>query len=168
MPTRGQAIIITNDGLVYWCIYVSFGLDKSSHSGRMTHKCVGQQTTIGSDNGLSPGWHQAIIWTNAKILIGPLGINFCEILIKIHFHSIKCIWKCCQEIGSHFILASMCLPIQWWPHSLMDICITIPQFPNFNSSPPGQNGRHFPDDIFRCIFLWKVWYFDWNFTEVCS
>ena len=24
---------------------------------------------------------------------------------------------------------------------------------SFNSSPPGQNGRHFPDDIFKCIFL---------------
>ena len=24
---------------------------------------------------------------------------------------------------------------------------------HFNSSPPGQNGRHFADDIFRCIFV---------------
>ena len=24
---------------------------------------------------------------------------------------------------------------------------------DINSSPPGQNGRHFPDDIFRCIFV---------------
>ena len=40
---------------------------------------------IGSDNGLSPGRHQAIIWTNAGILlIGPLGTNFSEILIKIY------------------------------------------------------------------------------------
>ena len=23
----------------------------------------------------------------------------------------------------------------------------------FNSSPPGQNGRHFTDDIFSCIFV---------------
>ena len=39
----------------------------------------------GSDNGLLPGWHQAIIWTNAGILlIGPLGTNFSEILIEIH------------------------------------------------------------------------------------
>ena len=34
---------------------------------------------IASDNGLSPGRRQAIIWTNAEILlIGPLGINFSE------------------------------------------------------------------------------------------
>ena len=32
---------------------------------------------IGSDNGLSPIWHQAIILTNAKLLsIGPLGTNY--------------------------------------------------------------------------------------------
>ena len=38
--------------------------------------------TIGSDNGLSPGRRQAIIWTNVGILlIEPLGTNFSEILI---------------------------------------------------------------------------------------
>ena len=44
----------------------------------------------GSDNGLSPGWPQVIIWTNAGImLIGPLGRNFSEILIEIHTFSSK-------------------------------------------------------------------------------
>ena len=39
---------------------------------------------IVSDNGLSPGRRQAIIWTIAgKLLIGPLVTNFREILIKI-------------------------------------------------------------------------------------
>ena len=27
-----------------------------------------------------------------------------------------------------------------------------------NSSPPGQNGRHFADDIFRCIFVNENFY----------
>ena len=41
-------------------------------------------TTIGSDNGLSPGRSQAIIWTNPGILlIWPLGTNFREISIEI-------------------------------------------------------------------------------------
>ena len=49
----------------------------------MTHICVNKLTIIGSDNGLSPGRHQAIIWTNAGILlIRILGTNFTEILIK--------------------------------------------------------------------------------------
>ena len=45
---------------------------------------VNRLTIIGSDNGLSPGRRQAIIWTNAGILlIGPLATNFNEILIEI-------------------------------------------------------------------------------------
>ena len=44
----------------------------------MTHICAGNLTITGSDNGLSPGRRQAMIWTNAGILsIGPLGTNFC-------------------------------------------------------------------------------------------
>ena len=51
----------------------------------MTPICVSKLTTIGSDNGLSPGRRQAIIWTNAGILlIGPLEINLSEILMEIN------------------------------------------------------------------------------------
>ena len=60
------------------------------NSLRPTHICVIKLTVIGSDNGLSPEWRQAIIWTNAGILlIGPLGTNFNEISIKIHTFSFK-------------------------------------------------------------------------------
>ena len=61
-----------------------------THWGRVTHICVGKLTIIASDNGLSPGRRQAIIWTNDGILlIGPLGTNFNEILIDIHKFSFK-------------------------------------------------------------------------------
>ena len=61
-----------------------------THYGRMTHICIGKLTNMGSDNGLSPGRRQAIIWTNAGILlIGPLGTNFSEILIEIQTFSLK-------------------------------------------------------------------------------
>ena len=56
----------------------------------MTHICIGNLTIIGSDNGLPPGRHQAIIWNNAAIfLIGPLGTNFNEIVIEILKFSFK-------------------------------------------------------------------------------
>ena len=52
--------------------------------------CVNTLTIIGSDNGLSPGRCQAIIWTNAGILLnGPLGTNSSEILIEIYPFSFK-------------------------------------------------------------------------------
>ena len=61
-----------------------------THWGRVTHICVSKLTIIGSDNDLSPGLRQAIIWTNAGLLlIGPLGTNFSEILIEIIALSFK-------------------------------------------------------------------------------
>ena len=47
-----------------------------THLGRVMHTCVSKLTIIGSDNGLSPGQHQAIIWTNARILLfGPFSLR---------------------------------------------------------------------------------------------
>ena len=61
-----------------------------THWCRVTHICVGNLTIFGPDNGLSPGRRQAIIWTNAEILlIGHWGINFSGILIGIHTFSFK-------------------------------------------------------------------------------
>ena len=61
-----------------------------THWGRVTHICVSKLSIIGSDNGLSPGRRQAIIWTNAGILsIGLLGTKFSEILIEIRTFSFK-------------------------------------------------------------------------------
>ena len=81
-----------------------------THWGRVTHICVSNLTIIGSDNSLSPGRRQAIIWTNAgMLLIGPLGTNFNEILIEIHTFSFKKMhlkWR--LRNGVHFVSASMC------------------------------------------------------------
>ena len=52
----------------------------------MRHKL----TIIGPDNGLASGRHQAIICTNAGILlIRTLGTNLSEILSEIHRFSFK-------------------------------------------------------------------------------
>ena len=79
-----------------------------THWGRVMHICVGNLTIISSDNGLSPGRHQAIIWTDAGILlIWPLATNFSEILIKIRTVSFK---KMRLKV----------LPVKWRP-----ICIGL-------------------------------------------
>ena len=72
--------------------------------------CVSKHSFIGSENGLTPGRSQAIIWTNARILlIGPFGTNFSEIFIEIRiFHPRKRIWKCRLRFVGHFVSASMC------------------------------------------------------------
>ena len=83
----------------HWCIYrlFSYLMYHKRHkqcpclkrvislSPSDTYICISKLTNIVSDNGLSPGLHQAIICTNNVILlIRPLGTNFSEILIEIH------------------------------------------------------------------------------------
>ena len=59
-----------------------------THWSRVTHICVSKLTIIDSDNGLSPDWRQAIIWTNDGLLLIPtLGTNFSEIRGEIHSFS---------------------------------------------------------------------------------
>ena len=54
------------------------------------HICVSKLTIICSDNGLSPGRCQAIIWTSAgMLLIGPVGTKFNDISIEIFTFSFK-------------------------------------------------------------------------------
>ena len=61
------------------------------------------QVSIDSDNGLLPGPHQAIIWTNADmLLIRPQGTYFNEILFEIQKFSFK---KMCLNMSS----------AKWWP-----------------------------------------------------
>ena len=61
-----------------------------THWDWVTHTHFGNLTITGSDNGLWPHQHQAIIWTKAGILITwPLGEKFSEILIEIHTFSYK-------------------------------------------------------------------------------
>ena len=73
---------------ICWC-HIIVNLD-STHWGRATHICGSKPTIIASDNGLSPGRRQAIIWNNAGILsIGFLRTNFSEISIEILTFSFK-------------------------------------------------------------------------------
>ena len=74
--------------------------------GRMTQICEWNLTINGSDNGLPPGQHQAIIWINVGILsIGPLGTNPNEILIEIYTYSF---------MKMHLKMPSR----KWWPFCL--------------------------------------------------
>ena len=104
-----------------------------THWGRVTHICVGKLTIIGPDNGLSPGRCQAIIWTNAGILlIGPWGTNFTEILIGINTFSFK-------KIHSKMSSAKwrpFCLGLNVLTHLPLDKMAAI-----------------LGDDNFKCIFL---------------
>ena len=74
----------------------------------LRHICVNKLAVIGSDNGLSPGRRQTVIWTNAGILLFvTLGTNFTETWSTSIFIQ-EMHWKCHLENGGHFVSASMC------------------------------------------------------------
>ena len=98
-----------------------------THWGRVTHRCVSKLIIIGSDNWLSPGRHQAIIWTNAGILlIWTLGTNVSEIFSKVYIFSFK---KMHLKMSSaKWRLFHLGLnELRWWNN----ICdqLTIPETP---------------------------------------
>ena len=99
-----------------------------THWGRVTHICVSKLTTIGSDDGLSPGLRQAIIWTNAEILLtGHLGTKFSEILIEIHTFSFK---------KMHLKMSSgkwhpFCLGLNVLSHDVVYLCRKLPSLSKF-------------------------------------
>ena len=93
-----------------------------THWDRVTHICVGNLTSTGSDNGLSPGRRQAIIWTNAGILlIRFLGTNFSEILMGIQTFSFKkmhskinVVWKIAAILSRpQSVNTTACYKISW-------------------------------------------------------
>ena len=95
-----QFLLMNLDLRTWWPFFLGRNVTKKnkavqsvnvlSHWGWVMHICFDNLTINASDNGLSPGQCQAIIWTSAGILLtGPLGTNFSETLIKIHTFSFK-------------------------------------------------------------------------------
>ena len=110
------------------------GCNKLTHRGRVTHICVGNLTIIVSDNGLSPGRRQAIIWANARILlIEPLGTILSEILIAIQTFSFKKMHlKMASAKWRPFCLGLNVLTSDWYPYwtllATMSQCWNGPAF----------------------------------------
>ena len=77
---------------------------------------------IGSSDGLWVVWCHDIAWIPWFIMNWTPRTNSHEIWKKYNgFHSIKCMWKCCLQNISHFVLVSICQLRFLW--SLFLICI---------------------------------------------
>ena len=120
-----------------------------THWGCETPFCISKLSIRGSDNGLLPGQRQAIIWTNAGILLmGSPRTNFNEILIDIHTFSIKKI---------HFKISSG----KWQP-----FCLSLNVFMTRIVASVTAAKRHVPlDHIYTCHFKlmdpWR-WHGIWS------
>ena len=132
-----------------------------THWGRVTHIFVSKQTIIGSDNGLSPGRRQAIIWTKAGILlIQILGTNFNEILSEIHTFSLKKMhWKMAAILSRPQCVKTSIFTylLRKFPHlsnnSLFTCVISYYQFPH---CAPVISLGSFWLIIFIISFMWHV------------
>ena len=64
-----------------------------THCRRVTHICISKISITSWDNGLSPGRHEVIIWTNDEILLsGPLRMNPNESVV-IQENPFQNVWK---------------------------------------------------------------------------
>ena len=82
---------------------------------------------IGSDNGLSPVRRQAIIWTNAGLLLfRPMETNFREISIKWKsFHWRKCVRRCRLQNGNHFSRPQLVKYIAYNPYHVSSVVFRV-------------------------------------------
>ena len=92
-----------------------------------------------SHNSALPSWDY--VECNCVFAVSPESRVACRIENGPRDHRIGC------TVG----------PRQWKvgaasrPFRFARVCATIVKY--INTSPPGQNGRHFADDMFKCIFL---------------
>ena len=129
----------------------------------MTHICVSKLTIIGSDNGLSPGRRQAIIWTNAGILLNrPLRTNFNEILIEIlTFSFIKMRLKVSSAKWRPF-----CLGLNVLTHSC--VCLhTMPQFIQSQANKAKKNRKILQSESFTWKKMALNTYFVDSYSALC-
>ena len=131
-----------------------------THWGWVAHICVSDLTSIDSDNGLSPGRRQAIIRTNAGLLlIEPLGTNFSEILIEILIFSIK---KMRLKVSSAK-RPPFCLGLNVLISSQLNECWKGFSKHVINKSNVGEEIAMNGPPKYVCKKLLNIWYKQWIF-----
>ena len=121
--------------------------------GRMTHIWVSKLTSIGSSNGLSLGWRQAII--NAGILLlGSRGTNFTrKSYIFSQENAFKnVVWRMAAAILSRPQYVKHKNTRDLWSYFRF-FSFVYCHLTTVNSSPLGKVAAIFADDIFNCISL---------------
>ena len=146
LPTLENTWLIwLNPWLIYEFVKIYIPYSSLNNWGRVVHICSSKLTIIGSDNGLSPGQCQAIIWTNAEmLLIAPLGTIYSDIwMIDLNEPRVSLqIYECICHIHMPCICtswsASLLCILGMWNWSL---CLEIPQHHHVSVD---NKIRHFP------------------------
>ena len=129
---------------------------------------------IGSDNGLAPGWCQAITWTNDHLLlIRPIWTSLIKIRIKTHKYIFQ-MSSISVKLNIHLISKTWCLHMLWclfmisshkvdgWRDTTITIkitCITYFHQKNWVWTEKTFDWLVFTEQSynpFRSVFLWKI------------
>ena len=137
----------------------------------MTHICVGNLNVIGSDNGLSPDRCQAIIWTNAGILLiwtlgNKLQWNINRILyifirenvfenVVLVMVAILSRSQCVKEHVAWYIVGAtimaLCRVVKWmqllWRSGIRRWNLQVSAFQRSNGRPFGRPYRMYVDQV---------------------
>ena len=128
---------------------------------------------MGSVNGLSSGRRQAIVCTNAAILlILPLATNFTKLFSNFkYFYQRKCIWKCRPEKCRPFCRGPNVLRMQTYvscvavvpTQNVLDSCITFVHTIQWNNpTVQGQNrpipNSNYMDKSRQLHTVFKAWF----------
>ena len=136
MRTKLEIFLVWRNLIYDWkrspCYILSMITKQSNltHWGQVTHICVSKLSIIGSDNGLSPGRRQAIIWTSAGILLtGTLGTKFSagnlnrNLYIFIQEHAFEnIVWKMATILSRSQCVKGIC---ESWRYDLETLSITL-------------------------------------------
>ena len=115
---------------IWWDMISEICICLFTHLGWVKHICASKLTIIGSDNDLSPGRRQAIIWNYGGILlIGHLGTNFSETLIQIHENAFQNIVRILAAICIGLNVSIFAIRFGWpgWHYSSGNIGSNIPR-----------------------------------------
>ena len=124
---------LSKPGLAYhqWDTNDFFFVRSSVPIGMLLVSSASLCVNIGSGNGLAPVWCQTIFWTNEDVVNWYLKDNELKWnLNQAFFFQLKDLKNVVPK------MATILFRLQ---------CV--------NTLRLRQNGRHFPDDIFKCIFL---------------
>ena len=137
MTNRRQAIIWTNDGFLYWRIYVLLGFNELPHWGTITNdifKCIFFQQTV-------------CIFIRMRLFLKNLSENK-SVLVQVMA------WLRPRALnGREAIVWIQYDPVLLRMNASPGFNGYTPRNPDINTLRPRQNSLRLPDDIFKWIFL---------------
>ena len=138
-----------------------------THWREVTHICVVRLTNIASDNGLSLGRSQAIIWTNyGTLLIWPLRTIFHELLTKIPICYLK---KTPLKMSlGNLRPFCLCISVLIGAFHLWQTIVYVGSLRLLGVSAPGRNIGFFSSTVGMYVWYLGEYVYSFSFVYISS